>query len=701
MIADWRRRHGPAIWMIASALLFVAWSGCGKAQDATPPAAVGASTESASGQDTAGGGPVREIDAGDLVTRRIDALRQHFVDLGNAVPRVPDELRQAAGTLRAELTQTGVIRVLLLIGALLVPAIGAELLCRHFMARWHPSPNARRSPRLYDRVRSVASTLAIALAPVIVFTLVVAIVFLIFDWPVMLRRLIVGYLIAAIALRVALAIGRSLLAPQLGDDQAALDRRLLPLDRKSALYWHHRIAWLVGWFAFGWMTVELLNRLGVSTEVRRLVAFTLALGLLAIAIEVAWRRPHPDLSKSPQHASGSAAAGLWSLYFIALWAFFVAGMFRMFWLAAVLAAVPVAIRISRRAMEHLAAPAPGEPLSQGLSISTACLVRGVRALLIVAGVFVLAYGWRIDFAALAEANTVPVRLLRGAVSAVVLALLGDFIWHVVRSAIDAKLDDARAVKEGLDAEELRRKARLRTLLPILRNVLMIVFLLVVALMALAALGVEIAPLIAGAGVMGVAVGFGAQTLVKDIISGMFYLLDDAFRVGEYIQSGDYKGTVESFSLRSVKLRHHRGPLYTVPFGELGAVQNMSRDWVIDKLRVAVTYDADLDQARKIIKQIGRSLQQDAEMGPNIIQPLKMQGVEELGPSGIEIRMKMMTKPGEQFVVRRRAYAEIKKAFHQAGIRFAVPTVQVSGDADDNAGVAAQSIAQQAQYASPA
>ena len=105
------------------------------------------------------------------------------------------------------------------------------------------------------------------------------------------------------------------------------------------------------------------------------------------------------------------------------------------------------------------------------------------------------------------------------------------------------------------------------------------------LMALSALGVEIGPLIAGAGVVGVAVGFGAQTLVKDVISGIFYLLDDAFRVGEYIQSGSYKGTVESFSLRSVKLRHHRGPVYTVPFGELGAVQNMSRDWVIDKFQI--------------------------------------------------------------------------------------------------------------------
>src|SRR5215471_13120825 len=160
-------------------------------------------------------------------------------------------------------------------------------------------------------------------------------------------------------------------------------------------------------------------------------------------------------------------------------------------------------------------------------------------------------------------------------------------------------------------------------------------------MALSAMGVQIGPLIAGAGVVGVAVGFGAQTLVKDIISGVFYLLDDAFRVGEYIQSGNYKGTVESFSLRSVKLRHHRGPLYTVPFGVLGAVQNMSRDWVIDKMMVGITYDADIEKARKLIKQIGKELLEDPELAPHIIETLKMQGVEQFGDFAIEVRMKMM------------------------------------------------------------
>src|SRR5690606_14105043 len=273
---------------------------------------------------------------------------------------------------------------------------------------------------------------------------------------------------------------------------------------------------------------------------------------------------------------------------------------------------------------------------------------------------------------------------------VVILLLADFAWHLARAWIDCKLVEARE-GETPDADEARRRARLRTLLPILRNVLLVVLVVMAVLMALSALGVQVGPLIAGAGVVGVAIGFGAQTLVKDVISGMFYLLDDAFRVGEYIQSGSYKGRVESFSLRSVKLRHHRGPLYTVPFGELGAIQNMSRDWVIDKLSINVPFDTDLDKAKKLIKQIGKDLKENPDFGKHIIETLKMQGVEQFGDFAIQIRMKMKTKPGEQFVIRRRAYAMIKKAFAANGVRIALPTVSVAGGGDATPAVAQQAV----------
>jgi small-conductance mechanosensitive channel len=266
-------------------------------------------------------------------------------------------------------------------------------------------------------------------------------------------------------------------------------------------------------------------------------------------------------------------------------------------------------------------------------------------------------------------------------------LIADLIWQLAKAYIEFRLE---LTGHGSSADELARNGRLRTLLPIFRNALAVFIAVVAVLTILAGLGIQIMPLIAGAGIFGVAIGFGSQTLVKDILSGVFYMLDDAFRVGEYIQSGSYKGTVESFSLRSVRLRHHRGPVFTVPFGTLGAVQNMSRDWAVEKITMSVTYDSDVELARKLIKKIGQELAEDPEFAASTIQPLKMQGIDSFGDSGIVLTMKLMTKPGEQTGIKRRAYVMIKKAFDENGIKLATPTVQVAGG-EENATAAAGDI----------
>ena len=116
----------------------------------------------------------------------------------------------------------------------------------------------------------------------------------------------------------------------------------------------------------------------------------------------------------------------------------------------------------------------------------------------------------------------------------------------------------------------------------------------------------------------------------------------------------------------------------MPFGELGAVQNLSRDWVIDKINIGLTYDTDLDKVKRIVKLVSKEIMADPELAPNIIDPLKSQGVYQLTDYAIQIRLKITTKPGEQFIVRRSIYSKIKKAFDANGIRFAFPTVQVAG-----------------------
>ncbi len=194
---------------------------------------------------------------------------------------------------------------------------------------------------------------------------------------------------------------------------------------------------------------------------------------------------------------------------------------------------------------------------------------------------------------------------------------------------------------------------------------------------LAALGVNILPLLAGAGVVGLAIGFGSQTLVRDIVSGAFFLIDDAFRLGEYIEVGSAKGTVEKITIRSLHLRHHRGAITVLPYGEIQQLRNLSRDWTIMTLEFRLTYDTDLLKVKKILKRIGDELAADPELGPEMLQPLKSQGVMATEDSALLVRAKFMARPwSAPYLIRREAYTRILKAFREEGIRFAHRQVTV-------------------------
>lgn len=268
----------------------------------------------------------------------------------------------------------------------------------------------------------------------------------------------------------------------------------------------------------------------------------------------------------------------------------------------------------------------------------------------------------------------------------VIIFVGYMAYRIVQIAIDRQIRLEKGEEESEDGEtEIGGKgeSRLATLLPIARNFLLITIVVIAAMVALSELGVNIAPIFAGAGVVGLAVGFGAQTLIRDIFSGAFFLIDDAFRKGEYIDLGTVKGTVEKISIRSMQLRHHRGPLNTVPFGEIKHVVNYSRDWAIMKLAFRVTYDTDVDKMRKLIKNFGQELMKDPEYGPKFLQPLKSQGVTAMEDSAMIVRVKFMTRPGDQFELRKVVYAGIRDICAREGIKFAHREVTVHVTQDKN------------------
>jgi small-conductance mechanosensitive channel len=261
----------------------------------------------------------------------------------------------------------------------------------------------------------------------------------------------------------------------------------------------------------------------------------------------------------------------------------------------------------------------------------------------------------------------------------VVVLVCYVAWGLINAAILRRMR-----KEMPEAEEDDEKeeggaggSRIATLLLLLRKFMMVVIIVMASLIVLSALGVNIGPLIAGAGVFGLAIGFGAQTLVKDIISGVFFLMDDAFRVGDYLEVSGYKGTVEHISLRSIRLRNPRGMVNFIPFGDIKLVTNLSRDYVIMKLDFRVRYDADVEKIRKLIKKkVYKVIMKNPDLGPKLLEPIKSQGVREMDDSAMIMRVKYKTKPGDQFAIRKEVYRLMQEAFKEAGIEFAHRNVTV-------------------------
>ena len=273
-----------------------------------------------------------------------------------------------------------------------------------------------------------------------------------------------------------------------------------------------------------------------------------------------------------------------------------------------------------------------------------------------------------------------------------VAFVGYIIYHAVRIWIDQKIAEETGPEmepePGDEGGAGAAASRLGTLLPLFRSFILIVIAVTAVLLILMEMGINVAPLFAGAGVVGLAIGFGAQSLVRDILSGVFFLTDDAFRKGEYIDVGDVKGTVEKISLRSFQLRHHLGALNTIPFGEIKHLTNYSRDWVMMKLPLRLTYDTDVDKVRKLVKKLGVKLLDHETEGHKFVQPLKSQGVYMMEDSAMIIRVKFMTRPGDQWTTRKLVYQEIRALFEREGIKFAHKEVTVripeieSRNADD-------------------
>lgn len=234
----------------------------------------------------------------------------------------------------------------------------------------------------------------------------------------------------------------------------------------------------------------------------------------------------------------------------------------------------------------------------------------------------------------------------------------------IRMRLSARLSDRESVKR---AETLGRA---------LRYTVAVIVWLIALLLVLGELGVSVAPLLGAAGVAGVAIGFGAQALVRDYFAGLFLLLEDQLHQGDIVKLGDHAGLVEEVTLRYVRLRDYDGHVHFVPNGQIGAVVNLSRGHAQAVVDVGVAYGADIDQALSVMVEVARELRRDAAFADRILEDFELAGVERWAESSVVLRGRFKVAPLEQWTVRREYLRRLKTAYDRAGIEIPFPQVSV-------------------------
>ena len=290
------------------------------------------------------------------------------------------------------------------------------------------------------------------------------------------------------------------------------------------------------------------------------------------------------------------------------------------------------------------------------------------ALVVIAGI------WGVDLFA----------LFGGGVGASILRAVGVVVVAVAGVEIAGFIVDRSVEGFARRSGDTRRAAQVRTLGPLINGFIKSVVIVISVLTFLSEIGVKVGPLLASAGVVGVAIGFGAQTLVKDFLTGLFLIAEDVVSVGDNVLIGESGGTVEAMTLRTIRLRDLNGTLHIFPYSEAQVIHNRTSRFSSFIFETMATYDSDTDVALKVMAEVGEEMRRDPRYAPKITRPFEVLGIDRLDPLGVVVKGRITTRPREQWEVGREYNRRIKSAFEQAGVQLAyrppgapAPTVATS------------------------
>jgi small-conductance mechanosensitive channel len=579
-------------------------------------------------------------------------------------------------------------------------AISAEATLRWVLARLTSRLPTRRSDTRPVRALFALLGLVLDLLPILVFATIAFIALSIALEPLTRTRITLSVLVTAtIEARLLLCAARNLLLPA---DTGAV---FVPLDAETRNYLYIWIRRFVFWAVFGYAVPEAAWWLGAPGAVYGLMLNIagLVLALLTIIFLLQNRAPIARwIAGTRAAASGwgrirRSLAEIWPVLAVLyvcgiylIYALRIEGGFLYVTRATTLSLVVIVVaqlivrfirELSRRGFAvspELKAQFPTLehranrylPILTGL---TGAVVYILAALTVLQAWNIAAFAWL--------GSDVGRRLTGSLLSIGIVLVVAIAVWETVASAIERYLS---AIDEG----DMPRRTRVRTLLPLFRTAILCVIIVMTSLIVLSHIGIDIAPLLAGAGVVGVAIGFGSQALVKDIITGLFILMEDQIAVGDVVDVGkEHAGVVEAISVRTIRLRDQAGAVHTVPFSEVTSVKNLTRDFAYAVARITVSYGEDIDRVVAILRQVSEELMADEALRPLILDPFDYQGVDQLDASAVVLLVRIRTLPAKQWTVGRAFNRLVKIAFDKHGVitREPAPMVLVGapGGLDDS------------------
>ncbi len=492
-----------------------------------------------------------------------------------------------------------------------------------------------------------------------------------------------AYLIA----RVLIAAARLLLAP------TSVALRVLPLSDHAALdlyRWFRRFVFVGvgGYFLIGAAFLLGLPRRGAAAL---LTGLGLIIAIMAVVFILRHRR---KVSKRLRDRAGtssrrlgaaqfySSLALVWHLLAIAyVIGFFIIAAFRIeggfaFMLratvlsVAVFAAAWLLLLGIRRLISHIGHAAGRVPEASPLrrrAIAYLPIAGAVSRLLVTAAALLaLLEVWGIGVIPWLQQSWGR-RVLSAGFSIGLVMVFATGIWELASSAIERYLH-----RSSRDGSAIQHSARIRTLLPLLRKALFVFLSIMVVMITLSELGIDIAPLLAGAGVVGLAIGFGAQKLVQDIITGVFMLVEDALSVGDVVNVAGLGGVVEDMSIRSIRLRDAAGSVHTVPFSSVSTVTNLTKDFSYYVLDINVAYRENTDEVTAICRQIVDEMRKDPRFSNDILEPLEVLGVDQFLESSVLVKARIKTRASRQWAVGREFNGRLKRRFDEEQIEMPYP-----------------------------